>query len=209
MAVIEPVEVLLPGGEGCLVRTAAEADAAELLEFETHANATSPHAVREPDEVGRSLDEEREFIRQRRDATGHLMIVAREPAARGEGPIVGALLFRNGERRKVSHHGHFGISVHALWRGRGVGTALMTAMLDWAAAHPVIEKVCLGVFATNTRARTLYQRLGFTDEGRYTRYFKIREGEYVDDIQMSIFVKPGVAPEGFRTWTAQRSEPST
>jgi hypothetical protein len=32
----------------------------------------------------------------------------------------------------------------------------------------------------------------------------MRPGEYVDDIQMSIFVKPGVAPEGFRTWTPRR-----
>jgi hypothetical protein len=41
---------------------------------------------------------------------------------------------------------------------------MIEALLDWAAAHPVLEKVELGVFATNERARALYRRIGFVEE---------------------------------------------
>ena len=50
------------------------------------------------------------------------------------------------------------------WNGRGIGTRLFGAAEDWArriGAH----RLELTVDETNTRAHTLYHRLGFTDEG--------------------------------------------
>jgi len=54
------------------------------------------------------------------------------------GDLLGRIAFRNGNRRKLAHHGSFGIGVHHDWRGRGVGTALISALLDWASAHPTL-----------------------------------------------------------------------
>jgi RimJ/RimL family protein N-acetyltransferase len=45
-----------------------------------------------------------------------------------------------------------------------VGTALLQALLEWAESSPVIEKVCLDVFATNEPAIRLYKNLGFIEE---------------------------------------------
>lgn len=196
MAAANPSTVRLPGGATCVIRGAVPEDAAALLAFEVLSNATNPFNVREPDEVGRDLGEVREWLARYRDGPGQIALVALDP----RGGIIGELSFKAGERRKLAHHGHFGISVHPDWRGRGVGTALIVTLLDWAAAHPVVEKVCLGVFENNTRARALYRRLGFVEEGRQRRFFKLGPGVYADDIQMSIYVKPGVAPEGFGSW---------
>jgi RimJ/RimL family protein N-acetyltransferase len=110
------------------------------------------------------------------------------------------LLFRNGNRQRLAHHGTLGIDVHGDFRGRGIGAELMKVLLDWAAANPLIEKVCLGTFANNAGARKLYERLGFREEGRQLRFFKMAPGEYADDVQMSIYTKPAMAPEGFLTW---------
>jgi RimJ/RimL family protein N-acetyltransferase len=73
---------------------------------------------------------------------------------------------------------------------RGVGTALVDAMLAWARAHPRIQKVCLGVFSTNTVALALYRSLGFEEEGRGRRAFRLGPTTYVDDVEMGLFVKP-------------------
>ena len=66
-----------------------------------------------------------------------------------------------------------------------------------------LEKVYLGVFETNAGARRFYETMGFCEEGRNKDYFRFGQGRYVDDIRMSLYVKPGLAPEGFNTWQPQ------
>ncbi|MFT7594652.1 MAG: ribosomal protein S18 acetylase RimI-like enzyme [Paracoccaceae bacterium] len=53
-----------------------------------------------------------------------------------------------------------GIFVDAAARGMGVGTALLQAVADAAAARG-LEQVQLDVIDTNPRARALYERVGF------------------------------------------------
>lgn len=181
------------------VRTAEGPDASGTLLLEEHMHGNHPFKLTERGEIDRSEAQELEWIREHAEKPGYLMLVAspsREPGA----AVVGRLTFRSGNRRKLAHHGTFGIAVHGDWRGRGVGTALITSLLDWGASHPTIEKVCLGVFAGNVRARKLYRSLGFVKEGRSPKHFKLGPGEYSDDITMSVFVKPGLAPAPFKTW---------
>ena len=55
-----------------------------------------------------------------------------------------------------------GISVSPTARGRGVGSALLAAVLDYAREHDY-ESVRLDVIDTNPRARALYERVGFVE----------------------------------------------
>lgn len=175
----------LRGGGTVLIRTAREDDAGALLAHGRALVATSPHTVTMPDELPPNEAREREWVREHLADPGKLVLVAEV-----EGRLVGALSFRSGSRRRLAHHGHFGIGVDEPWRGRGVGRALIVSLLDWARQHPLLEKVCLGVFATNVGARRLYESLGFVEECRRRAEFKMAPGEYVDDIQMSMWVKP-------------------
>lgn len=70
-----------------------------------------------------------------------------------------------------------------------IGTALLQSVIDWAKENPVIEKVALGVLATNQPAIGLYKKMGFLQEGREIRAVKIADGKYVDMILMYSFVK--------------------
>lgn len=210
MAVIEPRVIPFrgpsPRGHGAfVVRTAEEADAPAMLAHMENAVRTDPFSVRKPGEAMRTLDEQVGLVRAHREHPGQLLLVA---VLDGPGPgdpprgLIGALRFAAGERQRMAHQGYFGLSTHADWRGRGVGSGLIVTLLDWAAAHPVIEKVALGVLEGNVRAQALYRRLGFVEEARLLRYFKFGPGAYQDDVQMSMYVKPGVAPPGFLTWRA-------
>jgi RimJ/RimL family protein N-acetyltransferase len=186
-------------GARIVVRTAAETDAPAVARHQEHMYTSNPFIVTERGEIDRTEPQQREWIHKHLSTPGHLMLVAQREADPAQ-DVVGALLFRCADRRRTAHHGTFGISVHADWRGRGVGTALITSLLDWAAADPQIEKVCLGVFAANEGARALYRRLGFVEEGLTARCFKYPDGRYHDDIPMAVFVKPGLAPPGYNTW---------
>ncbi len=81
------------------------------------------------------------------------------------------------------------MSVKNGFRGQGIGTALLAALLDWAKENPLIEKVCLEVVADNTNAIRLYQKFGFVEEGVKKKAAKIDDGTYWDLILMARFVK--------------------
>ena len=70
-----------------------------------------------------------------------------------------------------------------------VRTALVQSLIGWTKENPIIEKLCLMVFATNGPAIRLYRKMGFLEEGRRSRHVKIADGEYVEVILMSRFVK--------------------
>lgn len=198
MGHVEPIQVTIRDGTRLWIRTAEPGDADGVIALRNELIVSSDYQVSSPRETwNRELALQK--IEHAANLAGHLWLVAstgREPGSE----IVGSINFRSEDRKRIEHHGTFGIGNISSWRGRGVGTALIEALLNWAAAHDTIEKVCLGCFATNTKARKLYRRLGFKTEARSKRYFKLGPGEYVDDIQMCMYVKPGVAPEGFNTW---------
>lgn len=197
MARITPRKVTLKDGVTVLLRSAETADSASILDYLEDLDRTSEFVVTLPHERKPSIEKQTERTAELNDAPNSVCIVAVDGAQ-----VVGEISFKGHPRERMAHHGHFGIGVRAAWRGRGVGEQLIRTLLDWARENPVVEKVCLGVFADNHRAIALYRRLGFVEEGRREKEFKLEPGRYCDDIQMSLWVKePGLPP-------STRSDPS-
>lgn len=94
-----------------------------------------------------------------------------------------------GPRKRNRHVAQIGISIRRDYRDIGLGTAIMNVMIDWATAHPEIEKLALGVMADNERAIRLYEKMGFIEEGRRVREIKYADGSYDDSICMYRFVE--------------------
>ena len=57
------------------------------------------------------------------------------------------------------------IEIHHDYQGRGIGTRLISALLDEARRNG--QDLVLDVFAVNHRAQALYQRLGMTEVARH------------------------------------------
>lgn len=155
-----------------------------MLAYVTVAAAETDFYVIEPDEFP-SEEEERKWIQDHLDHPGKLLLLAE-----ASGTIVGSLSFENGRFRRIAHRGSFGVGVRKEWRGRGIGTALLRTLLDWAEANPIIEKICLDVFVTNENAIRLYKKLGFVEQGFGSKEVKRGPGQYVDVMWMCRFVKP-------------------
>jgi putative acetyltransferase len=77
------------------------------------------------------------------------------------------------------------------WRGRGVGSALMTEAVRWA-RETKVEKLALSVYPDNEAALGLYRRFGFEEEGRLSGHSRKRLG-YFDEIVMGRWLtqRPG------------------
>jgi RimJ/RimL family protein N-acetyltransferase len=80
-----------------------------------------------------------------------------------------------------------GMMVSAEWRGRGVGSALLTAAIDWARTSDA-HKISLQHWPHNERARALYERFGFEQEGYLRRHYRRRNGELWDAVVMGLLL---------------------
>ncbi|MDH3742516.1 MAG: GNAT family N-acetyltransferase [Hyphomicrobiales bacterium] len=83
----------------------------------------------------------------------------------------------------IPRHRHVGeiamVAIHEAWRGKGVGRALMTAMIDLADNWLQLTRLSLIVWTTNTEAIELYQNFGFALEGTMPGYV-FCEGKFID-----------------------------
>lgn len=70
------------------------------------------------------------------------------------------------------------IAVHPTERGHGIGEALLTAGLEWAARKGA-EMATLEVRASNEAAKILYQKHGFQVVGRRPGYYKDNQEDAV------------------------------
>lgn len=78
-----------------------------------------------------------------------------------------------------------GMMVDARWRGRGVGGALVRAVID-AAGGLGAHKIALQVWPHNEAARRLYLRHGFVEEGVLRRHYPRRNGQLWDAVIMGL-----------------------
>jgi RimJ/RimL family protein N-acetyltransferase len=112
--------------------------------------------------------------------------------AEADGDLVGNLLI-NVERSAVSNHvGTLSIAVVDGWRDVGIGTSLVRAAQDWARERG-LAKLALSVFPDNERAIAVYDHCGFVREGLRRRQFKLRGGEFRDELLMAWFPDEGPA----------------
>lgn len=83
--------------------------------------------------------------------------------------------------------GEIGMAVAREWRGRGVGSALLAAAIQWARERG-LHKLCLSVFAHNSAAIALYRKHGFVDEGRRLKQYRRSSGELWDALEMGLLL---------------------
>lgn len=112
-----------------------------------------------------------------RTAAGTVVAVA-------DGRVVGML------HVDVSRHGfgEFGMLVDRDWRGRGAGSALLQATVEWARDQG-LHKLCLEAFAHNSAAIALYRKHGFMEEGRRIKQYRRDSGELWDSIVMGLLLR--------------------
>lgn len=186
-------EAIDRAGERFVVREADLADAPQILAHARTTLAEPEWNITEPQEFTVTLDQEREWIAGFRSRAQNIALVA-DYGIPGRPAIVGVLSFSVQQRLRVRHRGRLGIAVARPFRRRGVGEALLSALLEWTATAPEVERIELSVFAHNQAAIALYRKVGFVEEARLARAFKLADGRYFDEVMMVMWVKEQQSP---------------
>ena len=112
------------------------------------------------------------------DATSNFLVGMFE-----EGKLAATAGFYRYTHNKERHKGHiWGVYVRPASRGKGVGSALMKAIVRRARELKGLEQITL-VASANFPAQRLYQAIGFESYGIEPHSLKIGE-QYVDDVLM-------------------------
>jgi RimJ/RimL family protein N-acetyltransferase len=177
-------DLVLPDGRRVTIRGAVPDDAPALIECLKRVGGESSYLTFGPE--GRGFDE----VKQRAVlAEAHAKDNALALVALDGDRIVGNLLFEGGDRPRIRHGGELGISVLQAYGGKGVGRAMLEALIAWAEGSGVVRKLDLRVRSDNLAAIRLYERLGWKVEGLITRDLCI-DDVFHDALYMGRHVDP-------------------
>lgn len=101
-----------------------------------------------------------------------------------DGEVIGQTGLTYITRPRRRHVGQLGMAVREDWQGKGVGSALMAAVLEIADNWLNLTRLELTVYTTNDPAVRLYQKFGFVVEGTLTQY-AFCDGAYADAYTMA------------------------
>jgi len=104
--------------------------------------------------------------------------------ALAKGQLVAMAGLRANPHIRRRHAMHLGMAVTVPAQGKGVGSALMAALIDYADRWVAVMRIELTVFTDNERAIALYRKFGFVQEGIF-RAYGLRDGRYQDVLAMA------------------------
>ena len=181
--IIPETAVTLKDGTKVILRSPQPRDAAQLNEYLRLTSGETHYMVRYPEECDQTLGAAQKRLQAMEDHERSFML-----AAFLDGELVGgcSVMAYNGHI-KTRHRSSLGISIKQKACDSGLGTAMIDAALCQAKENGFAQ-VELGVFEDNPRARHVYEKLGFQEQGRTLRAFRLKDGTYRDEIQMVKFL---------------------
>ena len=173
--------VLTKDGKECLLRGATGEDAEAVWDFFFLAHGQTDYLLSYPDECGKDVEQERQFLASRASSDNAI-----ELCAFVDGILVGTAGFSPiGHKCKVRHRAEFGISVERSYWGKGIGRALTNACIECARRVGFLQME-LEVVTENLPAISLYESVGFREYGRNPRGFHPKDGRWQELVLMRL-----------------------
>lgn len=162
----------------------------EATRLDAHANARILKEVSDRGLVARADEVDPAAVSRQieaaRAAANSLVIVAAVPD-HDDDRVIGLLTLEGAPLLRLHDVARLNMAVSPAFHGQGIGRELVEHAMRCADASGQIRKIELLIRANNERALRLFERLGFTEEGRLRARLRLDDGTYVDDVCMARF----------------------
>ncbi len=178
--VFQETEFKLKDGRNAVLRSPCEDDAMAMLNFIIRASGETEFLMRYPEEhADLTIEKEKEFIRKDYNSQDGMMI-----ACFVNDNFAGncKISFRTG--LKDRHRAHAAIAVLQEYWGLGVGTRMFEEMFRIARERETVRQIELDFIEGNTRARGLYEKMGFRITGVKPDAIRMKDGTFLNEYMM-------------------------
>jgi len=166
-------EITLKDGRKAILRSPEVADAAELLAYLKVTAGETDFLMCYPEERNKTLEQEETFLRKLKDDPDNVMILCRVGSS-----LAGNCNLNRFRMKKNRHRATIGVALYQEFCGLGIGTAMLSALFDFAVEQG-IEQLELEVMEDNTKAISLYEKMGFRIVASLPNAYKRKDGTYV------------------------------
>lgn len=172
-------EIILKNGKELILRSCDYDDAQTFLDFFRLSASETENLVRYPEEITIAPEKEGQILDRIMNSNDQWSIGLFD----GD-KMIGNINFGCiGNRIKIKHRACFGITILKEYWNLGLGSLMINEMLE-VLKNKGYEQVELEVIAHNLHAIHLYKKFGFEEYGRMSHGIKLKNGEYVDLINM-------------------------
>ena len=170
----------LKDGRDALLQSPCERDTEKMLEFIIKASGETDYLMKYPEEFADfTLDQEKDFLNDSYENDNAMMI-----ACVVDGKIAGncQISFRTG--MKDSHRASVAIAILQEFWNLGIGTRFFEEMFQIARERGGVRQIELDFVEGNTRARSLYEKMGFRITGIKPDAIRLKDGTFVNEYMM-------------------------
>lgn len=168
------ISFTLKDGRRAVLRNPQEKDVPGLLEYLVKSAGESEFILRSPEECGKYTPEsEAEWVENMNASENNAVLVCEV-----DGKIAGNCDIRHHTQLKTRHRANIGIALIKEFWGLGIGTAMFREIIEIAKGWDGLTQMELEFVEGNTRARGLYEKMGFRIVSVRPDAFRMKDGSF-------------------------------
>ena len=178
--IINDVRFQLKDGREAVLRSPKEEDIESTLEYLVTSAGETDFILRYPEECKKYTPEgEKKLFEQKNEAPNEAMILCVV-----DGRVVGNCDIRIFPSMKTQHRATIGIALIKEFWNQGIGTKMFEEMIRFAESKETVLQLELEFVEGNTRARHLYEKMGFRITGVRPNAIRLKDGTFLNEYSM-------------------------
>ena len=178
--IIRDIEYIMKDGRKAVIRSAGDEDIRGVLDYLYVSAGETEFIIRYPEECGKYTPEGEKALFDRANASdseAFLVCVV-------EGKVAGTAQIMWSKSIKVRHRASVAIALLKEFWNQGIGTRMFEEMIRIAEENQYILQMELEFIEGNSRARALYEKMGFRITGVKPNAVRLRDGTLLNEYSM-------------------------
>ncbi len=178
--IIQDMEYQLKDGRKALIRSPRDEDIQGMLDYLCISAGETDFILRYPEECAKFTPEgEKALFDRMNNSDNEVMLVCLV-----EGKVAGNCQITWSKGIKTRHRAQVGIALLREFWNQGIGTKLLGELIHIAEKNKNILQIELDFVEGNSRARALYEKMGFRITGVHPNAIQLKDGTLLNEYSM-------------------------